>query len=207
MENSIDYSKISESILSIFNDIFKDIFKVIIVYLLKFLNLNQANSTTTNSVNNIPTNTTTKSITREPRIPNNSINNTTNIPLYRVDKFQSNTNNTNNTNNTESRNNNTIIKTNEFLAYNYSDKTNYSIIDTQPDFVTPINYFATTEDFEKENTEFNHNNNSYINGSGVHLKRGWKDINSINRPWFQECNSNMQCELVNGTLEKFNYEN
>ena len=77
-----------------------------------------------------------------------------------------------------------------------------------PDNVIPNNYFVLTKEFEKPNTEFNKCNMSTVNGDGIYINnKHWKELSHINRPWFQECVSNMQCKIVKGTLEKFNYEN
>jgi hypothetical protein len=99
-----------------------------------------------------------------------------------------------------------LYKPDNYLAVNDSDYNKYSIEDIIPkNIVMPNNYKSTTTEFETENTEYDYKNYSNVDGAGVHLQHGWQEISSINRPWFETCLSDMDCEIVKGTLEKFDY--
>ena len=138
---------------------------------------------------------------------NANANNSMGIEKPDYERYRSNTN----TNDGDSSGNERVAynlyKPDDILAVNDNDYTKYSILDIIPDnIVMPNNYKATTEEFEAKNTEYDYKDYSNVDGAGVHLQRGWSELSSINRPWFETCLSDMDCKVVEGSLEKFDYQ-
>lgn len=98
-----------------------------------------------------------------------------------------------------------IYNPNDYWSYNAGKYNEYSIEQIYPKtLLLPHNYHLQTEDYEKENTDYDYNDFNNVDGSGVHLLGNWPK-NNINTPWFETCLSPMGCSVVEGTLEKFNY--
>ena len=94
--------------------------------------------------------------------------------------------NNNSTNNKtiESQISVSLYKPTNLWANNINDYNDYSIEKTSPDNITlPKNYALQTEDYEKENTEYDYKDFNSTDGSGVHLQAHW-DETSVARPWF-----------------------
>lgn len=109
--------------------------------------------------------------------------------------------------NIESKTNFNIYRPNDLYSYNINDYNNYSIIKNQPEnLVLPKNYAFQTQEYESELPVYDYKDFNNLDGSGVHLYSTWK-TNPINRPWFETCLSSMNCRIVEGNLEKFNYNN
>ena len=109
--------------------------------------------------------------------------------------------------NIESKTNFNIFRPNDLYSYNINDYNNYSILKNQPEnLVLPKNYAFQTQEFESELPIYDYKDFNNLDGAGVHLYSTWK-TNPINRPWFETCLSPMNCKIVEGKLEKFNYNN
>tara|TARA_E500000178_G_C16916359_1_gene705079 strand:+ start:42 stop:563 length:522 start_codon:yes stop_codon:yes gene_type:complete len=109
--------------------------------------------------------------------------------------------------NIESKTSFNIYRPNDFYSYNINDYNDYSISKNQPDnLVLPKNYAFQTQEFEKDADSYDYKDFNNIDGAGVHLYSTWK-TNPVNRPWFETCLSPMNCQVVEGDLEKFNYNN
>jgi len=129
-----------------------------------------------------------------------------------TDYFISNNDNDNdNDNNNDAQNVNTasynLYKPDGMIAANSNKYDQYSITNIIPEnIVLPSNYKLTTTEFEKENTDYNYKDYSNVDGSGVHLRKGWEELSSINRPWFETCMSSMDCKIAKGNLDKIDYQ-
>ncbi len=109
--------------------------------------------------------------------------------------------------NIESQSNFNIYRPNELYSYNINDYNNYSISKNQPEnLVLPKNYAFQTQEFESKQPDYDYRDFNNIDGAGVHLYSTWK-TNPVNMPWFDTCLSPMNCQVVEGNLEKFNYNN
>jgi hypothetical protein len=98
-----------------------------------------------------------------------------------------------------------LYRENDFLPKNAGDYNTYAIEQIYPNkLLLPHNYMLQTRDFESKNTEYDYVNFNNLDGAGVHLQGNW-ETNEINRPWFETCLSPMNCALVPGNLQKFNY--
>ena len=98
-----------------------------------------------------------------------------------------------------------IYRPTDYYAGNINEYNEYSISPNIPQSITfPKNYAFQTQEFEKENTEYNYVDFNNIDGSGVHLHSNWEQ-NGVNRPWFETCLSPLNCQTVEGSLEKFDY--
>jgi hypothetical protein len=90
-----------------------------------------------------------------------------------------------------------LYKPDDMIAANSNKYDQYSITNIIPEnIVLPSNYKLTTNEFEKENTDYNYKDYSNVDGSGVHLRKGWAELSSINRPWFETCMSEMDCKIT-----------
>ena len=109
--------------------------------------------------------------------------------------------------NIESKTSFNIYRPNDLYSHNINDYNDYSIKKNQPDnLVLPKNYAFQTQEFETELDTYDYKDFNNLDGAGVHLYSTWK-TNPVNRPWFETCLSPMNCQIVEGTLEKFNYNN
>lgn len=109
--------------------------------------------------------------------------------------------------NIESQSDFNIYRPNELYSYNINDYNDYSISKNQPEnLVLPKNYAFQTQKFESELPDYDYRDFNNIDGAGVHLYSTWK-TNPVNMPWFETCLSPMNCKVVEGNLEKFNYNN
>lgn len=109
--------------------------------------------------------------------------------------------------NLESKTNFNIYRPNDLYSYNIDNYNDYSISKNQPDnLVLPKNYAFQTQEFESELPGYDYKDFNNLDGAGVHLYSTWK-TNPVNRPWFETCLSPMNCKVVEGSLEKFNYNN
>lgn len=130
-----------------------------------------------------------------------------NVPVNREQEQFRNYNMNNNNTITLNENYN-MYKPNDFLASNSNDYSELAIKSVYPSkILLPNNYTVSTNTFEKQNDEYDYKDFNNLDGSGVHLNRNWKKLSGINTPWFETCLSNMNCKIVKGTLEKFNYQN
>ena len=109
--------------------------------------------------------------------------------------------------NIESKTSFNIYRPNDLYSHNINDFNNYSITNNQPDnLVLPKNYAFQTQEFEEDLETYDYKDFNNLDGAGVHLYSTWK-TNPVNRPWFETCLSAMDCQIVEGDLEKFNYNN
>ncbi len=107
------------------------------------------------------------------------------------ESFQNN--NTTNNKSIESIITEPLYKPTDFWAKNINDYNDYSIEKTSPDNITlPKNYALQTEDYEKENTEYDYKDFNSTDGSGVHLQAHW-DETSVARPWFLSRKPSIDC--------------
>jgi hypothetical protein len=98
-------------------------------------------------------------------------------------------------------------KPDDMIASNSNKYDRYSLTNIIPEnIILPSNYQLTTNEFEKKNTEYDYKNYSNVDGAGVHLQKGWTELSSINRPWFETCISQMDCKIVDGILDKYDYQ-
>jgi hypothetical protein len=98
-----------------------------------------------------------------------------------------------------------LYRSDEFLPKNAGDYNSYSINNIYPEnLILPNNFMFQTSEFESENTEYDFKDAGRIDGAGVHLQGNWQS-NGVNRPWFETCLSPMNCAIVPGNMEKFNY--
>jgi len=98
-----------------------------------------------------------------------------------------------------------IYRPTDYYAGNINEYNDYSISPNVPQSITfPKNYAFQTQEFEKENTEYNYVDFNNIDGSGVHLHSNWEQ-NGVNRPWYETCLSPLNCQMVEGSLQKFDY--
>ena len=108
------------------------------------------------------------------------------------ESFQNN-NTTNNNKSIESIITEQLYKPNDFWANNINDYNDYSIEKTAPENITlPKNYALQTENYEKENTEYDYKDFNSTDGSGVHLQAHW-DETSVARPWFLSRKQSIDC--------------
>ena len=133
----------------------------------------------------------------------NKINGIINIKKYqkeeniiqKEEEIRENFQNNNTTNNKsiESQISVSLYKPTNLWANNINDYNDYSIEKTSPDNITlPKNYALQTEDYEKENTEYDYKDFNSTDGSGVHLQAHW-DETSVARPWFLSRKPSIDC--------------
>ena len=109
------------------------------------------------------------------------------------ESFQNNNSTNNNNKSIESQISVSLYKPTNLWANNINDYNDYSIEKTSPDnIILPKNYALQTEDYEKENTEYDYKDFNSTDGSGVHLQAYW-DETSVARPWFLSRKPSIDC--------------
>ena len=138
------------------------------------------------------------------RIPNEAASTAASTAASKAEQFAVNTTTKPNT---IQNTNYDMYKPDGMISANSNKYDAYSLTNIIPEnIIMPSNYQLTTNEFEKKNTEYDYKNYSNVDGAGVHLQKGWKELSSINRPWFETCISQMDCKIVKGNLDKIDYQ-